>query len=215
MATWICGRGCETNVTQKTGRPAPCEPHGAAFYYPKALGANGRKPMRAVSEKRQREEDEGKRPARLPGSTFTSSGSGFAAAPAQREKVKGLVCVGCGREAGGEWTIDPMHLWPRSLGGCDHPLCVLPGCRHVVTQQGCHTEFDAGRLDLLARLLDGHYFAELAHATEAHELSPLTLVNHTTGLDYVPAAPLRRELEAERARIFELEASIPSSGQLS
>jgi hypothetical protein len=35
---YICGEGCEQEVTRKTGIPGPCETHGRALYYAKALG---------------------------------------------------------------------------------------------------------------------------------------------------------------------------------
>jgi hypothetical protein len=45
---------------------------------------------------------------------------------------------------------------PRSLGGCDHPDCVVPLCR------SCHRAYDRGELDLLPYLEPG-FRAELAH----------------------------------------------------
>jgi len=46
---------------------------------------------------------------------------------------------------------------PRSLGGCEHPDCVVPLCRL------CHRAYDTGRLDLLPHL-EPRWRAELAHA---------------------------------------------------
>jgi hypothetical protein len=64
MAEWICGAGCSIDVTGKTGPPrGPCQPHSRSYFYPKALGANGRKPLRAVSEKRAAELAAGTAPA--------------------------------------------------------------------------------------------------------------------------------------------------------
>jgi len=51
---YICGEGCEREVTKKTGIPAPCEPHGRAFFYSKALGSNGRKPLTRQGSKKDR-----------------------------------------------------------------------------------------------------------------------------------------------------------------
>lgn len=66
----------------------------------------------------------------------------LAATDAQRAAVAGRRCVAC-RAA---HRIDPAHLIPRSLGGCDDPACVVPLCRP------CHRAYDTGRLDLLAHL---------------------------------------------------------------
>ena len=58
---------------------------------------------------------------------------------AQRAKIIGGACVVCRQTKG----ITPAHLAPRSLGGCDHPDCVVPMCwLH-------HRAYDTGRLDLL------------------------------------------------------------------
>ena len=59
------------------------------------------------------------------------------ASPEQREKVRDRVCVECASS-----PCDPAHLTPRSLGGCDHPDCVVPLCRD------CHRAFDLHELDL-------------------------------------------------------------------
>lgn len=111
------------------------------------------------------------RPSRAKGSALRTDaparrstlkpGRGFAASPVQREKVKGMACVGCGAMQN-EWTIiDPMHLCARGMGGCDDPLCVVPGCRTATG--GCHPAFDEGELDLIAKLEPAHR-AEVAHA---------------------------------------------------
>jgi hypothetical protein len=77
----------------------------------------------------------------------------LSAAPAQRAKVAGRPCVVCGSVA----RIDPAHLIPRSLGGCDAPMCVVPLCRSH------HRAYDAGELDLLP-YLEPLWRPELAHA---------------------------------------------------
>ena len=77
------------------------------------------------------------------------------ASPAQRAKVAGLLCLVCNRAT----RIDPAHLVPRSLGGCDDALCVIALCRT------CHRRYDSGDLDLIA-YLEPRYRAEAAHAVE-------------------------------------------------
>ncbi len=64
------------------------------------------------------------------------------ASSAQRDAVRGLACIVCGARS----DIDPAHLVPRSLGGCDHPLCVVAPCRMH------HRAYDRGRLDLVPYL---------------------------------------------------------------
>ena len=77
----------------------------------------------------------------------------FGASEAQREKIVGGACVVCLQTKG----LTPAHLAPRSLGGCDHPDCVVPLCwTH-------HRAYDTGRLDLLPHL-EPHWRAEVAHA---------------------------------------------------
>ena len=44
------------------------------------------------------------------------------ASDAQRAKIVGGACVVCLQTKG----LTPAHLAPRSLGGCDHPDCVVP-----------------------------------------------------------------------------------------
>jgi hypothetical protein len=75
------------------------------------------------------------------------------ASPAQREKVAGQACVVCGRLT----RIDPAHLIPRALGGCDEADCVVPLCREH------HRAYDGGELDLLAHL-EPFWREEIAHA---------------------------------------------------
>jgi hypothetical protein len=73
------------------------------------------------------------------------------ASEAQRAKVLGQACLVCARR-----PVDPAHLVPRSLGGCDRPDGVVPLCRP------CHRRYDRGGLDLLPHLEPG-YRAELGH----------------------------------------------------
>ena len=77
----------------------------------------------------------------------------FGASEAQREKIVGGACVVCLQTKG----ITPAHLAPRSLGGCDHPDCVVPLCwLH-------HRAYDTGRLELFPHL-EPQCRAEVAHA---------------------------------------------------
>jgi hypothetical protein len=72
---------------------------------------------------------------------------------AQRAKVSGLRCLVCGAAT----RIDPAHLVPRSLGGCDDADCVVPLCRTH------HRAYDQGGLDLVAHL-EPQWRREVAHA---------------------------------------------------
>jgi hypothetical protein len=80
------------------------------------------------------------------------SGS-LAASAAQRDKVSGGHCLVCATTS----RIDPAHLIPRSLGGCDHPDCVVALCRLH------HRAYDHGQLDLVAHL-EPPFRREAAHA---------------------------------------------------
>jgi hypothetical protein len=53
--------------------------------------------------------------------------------------------------------VDPAHLVPRRLGGCDSPDCVLALCRTH------HRLYDTGRL-ILAAYLGPELERELRHA---------------------------------------------------
>jgi hypothetical protein len=195
MATWICGRGCTEEVTQKTGHPGQCKVHGETYRYPKALGANGRKPMRSVSPKRELEEATGKRP-RQRGSTLKRS-SAPETSPAQRKKVRGRPCAGCGREG----HVDPAHVWPRAHGGCLHPDCVIPLCRT------CHRAFDQGELDLLSRFADSEGWAvEQARPILKHGVGLVELVRRLSGNGYEFIAV--GHVDKLRARVAELEGRI-------
>ena len=77
------------------------------------------------------------------------------ASVAQRGKVKGQRCLVCRAAT----RIDPAHLVPRAVGGCDDALCVVALCRP------CHRRYDRGELDLVAYLEPQHR-AEAAHAVE-------------------------------------------------
>ena len=75
------------------------------------------------------------------------------ATASQRAAVAGRPCIVCGATQ----RVDPMHVIPRSLGGCGNPLCIVPGCRR------CHRAYDTGGLDLLP-YLEPAWRAQLAHA---------------------------------------------------
>jgi hypothetical protein len=76
-----------------------------------------------------------------------------AASPAQRDRTNGAPCIVCGART----RVDPAHLVPRALGGCDDALCVVPLCRVH------HRAYDRGALDLVPHL-EPHHRAEAAHA---------------------------------------------------
>ena len=83
----------------------------------------------------------------------TGSCAPFGTSEARRERIVGGACVVCRQTKG----ITPAHLAPRSLGGCDHPECVVPLCwTH-------HRAYDTGRLELLPHL-EPQWRAEVAHA---------------------------------------------------
>jgi hypothetical protein len=94
------------------------------------------------------------------------------ASEAQRAKVAGRSCLACGKR-----PVDPAHLVPRSLGGCDDPDCCVPLCR------AHHRLYDRGGLDLLAHL-EPRCRAELAHALG--HLSLLSLLRRVTGTRWRP-----------------------------
>jgi hypothetical protein len=77
----------------------------------------------------------------------------LAASEDQRQKVAARPCLVCNATTG----IDPAHVIPRSLGGCDHPDCVVALCRLH------HRAYDRGELDLIAHL-EPRYRREAAHA---------------------------------------------------
>ena len=68
-------------------------------------------------------------------------------------KTAGSACIVCLQTKG----LTPAHLVPRSLGGCDHPDCVVPLCwKH-------HRAYETGRLDLVPHL-EPDWRIEAAHA---------------------------------------------------
>jgi hypothetical protein len=95
------------------------------------------------------------------------------ASPAQRAEVAGRECLVCGRR-----PVDPAHLVPRSLGGCDDADCVVPLCRTH------HRRYDRGQLDLLPHL-EPRYRAELSHGLL--HLGLFRLLRRVTGTRWAPA----------------------------
>jgi hypothetical protein len=123
-----------------------------------------RTPLKRKTELRRT--DSLQRSAAKPGKSLRSSRRKpiSPASPAQRAKVQGQPCLVCGREQS-EWlAIDPAHVIPRSLGGCDDPACVVPLCRGFAGE-GCHGDYDLGRVSLLP-LLEPRWRVEQAHAVE-------------------------------------------------
>jgi hypothetical protein len=95
--------------------------------------------------------------------------SGFQASPAQRRKAQASVCRACGGLGS-----DPAHIIPRSLGGCDEDLCVIPLCR------AHHRAYDEHNLDVLALL---------THDEQAHTVAHVGLISalqRTTNLRWEP-----------------------------
>jgi len=176
--TRFATRDCSCTRTTGTGqkRPEECV-HGNRFQTPKELEPpKPRKPLARVSA----------------GKKAQGKTSGFSASKAQQDKVRGMACAGCGREASAFLVIDPAHVWPRGKGGCDHPDCVLPLCRRTAgfdciesADPGCHPLFDEGRLELVERLADSEAWqAEQAHPILIHGVTPVELVRRLTGAAY-------------------------------
>lgn len=186
---WECSQGCTEERPKSKGHPGRCRKHAEAFRYTKDLKTTTS--LNQKSAKRQAEEDAGTRPRRR--RSTLKQGKGFAASDAQRKKIEGLVCAGCGAEGNPSVPIDPAHLWPRGKGGCDHPDCVIPLCRT------CHRLFDEGKLELLERLAGTEAWAvEQAHPILAHGVSPVELVRRLSGGEYefVKRSPERDSVAA-------------------
>ena len=112
---------------------------------------------------------------RTPPANSRKRGKSFAASPQQRLKVKDAPSV-----VSGEYGCDPMHIWPRSLGGCDDPLCVVPATRSE------HRDFDLGQLDLLPHLVRQGCVEELLHALGHANGSLTRLLHRVTGVRWRP-----------------------------
>lgn len=103
------------------------------------------------------------------------------ASPAQRAKVKDAVSLMSARG-----PCDPTHVWDRSLGGCDHPDCVIPLTRAE------HRLYDDHKLDILAAMVAGGYVAELQHALGHVDGSLTRLLTRVTGERWIPESEARR-----------------------
>jgi hypothetical protein len=101
------------------------------------------------------------------------------ASDAQRAKVADQACLVCGGR-----PVDPAHLVPRSLGGCDQAGCVVPLCRIH------HRSYDGGELDLLPHL-EPRFRTELAHAVV--HIGLLRLLRRLTGTPWWPSETTIRE----------------------
>lgn len=97
------------------------------------------------------------------------------ASSAQRRKVSGQPSI-----VSGEGPCDPAHLVPRSLGGCDDPLCVVPLTRRE------HDAYEANELDLLPHLLGSRCVAEIQHAVGHLDGSLLRALHVITGRRHLP-----------------------------
>jgi hypothetical protein len=99
------------------------------------------------------------------------------ASAAQRAKVQRIgFCLVTGATEG----LDPAHLWPRGMGGCDHEDCIVPLRRDV------HRLLDAHELDLLPHLIAHECWVELAHMVSAHHVDPIHMVERLTGERWQP-----------------------------
>src|SRR5690349_18993525 len=109
--------GCQREIGMTKARESQTCEHGNLLRYSKALSRSGRTSSSEGSSSRN---GSGRRKR----STLKRT-NGFAASKAQRAKVKGLVCLACGREGteDGSVVIDPAHLWPKGKGGCDKADC--------------------------------------------------------------------------------------------
>jgi hypothetical protein len=85
----------------------------------------------------------------------------------------------------GATPVDPAHLVPRALGGCDEPDCIVALCRR------CHRAYDRGGLDLLPHLEPGAR-AELAHALR--HLSLIALLQRVSATRWAPHQPTTEEM---------------------
>jgi hypothetical protein len=98
------------------------------------------------------------------------------ASPDQRAKVKDAPSI-----VSGQGPCDPAHLVPRSLGGCDDPLCVIPLTRTE------HRLYDRGELDLSPFLIREGCIREVQHGLVHTDGSLLRLIRIVTGKRHIPA----------------------------
>lgn len=111
------------------------------------------------------------------------------ASPEQRAKKRAGASIVSGAVEG----LDPAHLCPRDLGGCDDPDCVVPLTRAE------HRAFDepdprtGKRLDLLPYLVANRCIVELQHALEHYNGDLIALLERVTGEKWIPADQSKRE----------------------
>jgi hypothetical protein len=162
---------------------------------------NPRSELRQVSEKRQAKNVREGKPANKPS---LKDGNGFGASPAQRAKVADMPCIVTGAEGIEGAIVDPAHLWPRSMGGCSDPLCVVPLRRDI------HDLFEDGKFDLYPYLTPARHSdawkAELIHALEHADMSMTRLLHELTGERHLP--------ESEILRLSRLESEYPAAGEV-
>jgi hypothetical protein len=116
-----------------------------------------------------------RRTGRLPRRTPLRRSRIAPASEEQRAKVAGQRCLVCGGH-----PVDPAHLVPRSLGGCDQPDCVSALCRR------CHRAYDRSELDLLPHL-EPRFRAELAHGLG--HVGLVALLQRVSGVRWRPGTP--------------------------
>lgn len=133
-------------------------------------------PLKSYEDSQRSVERAGvKREQRRPGKKASRGIS--PASSAQRAKIKAMgACVVLGSTEG----VDGAHVWPRGLGGCDSPDCVIPLHREL------HNLLDRQEIDILGILIAHGLFVEIAHPILAHNVSPLTLLERLTGLNWQP-----------------------------
>jgi hypothetical protein len=106
------------------------------------------------------------------------------ASPAQRAKKAAGASIVSGAVTG----LDPAHICPRDLGGCDEHLCVVPLTREE------HEAFDNAdprtgkRLDILPYLIAHGCVDELAHALEHYRGDLIALLERVTGEKWEPCS---------------------------
>jgi hypothetical protein len=105
-------------------------------------------------------------------------GFGFEVSQAQRQKIRGRVCVVCWRA-----PCDPAHLIDRSIAADrkGDPLRVIPLCRQH------HDAYDRGELDLLPELGD-EYIDEIAHAVVIHPRGIIGALERMTNRKWAPTS---------------------------
>lgn len=96
------------------------------------------------------------------------------ASPRQRVKVEAQGCRVTAARPAESYVVDPAHVTPRGIGGCDHEDCV------VGLRRDLHIKYDNGELDLLPYLS----LEEQAHAVS--HLGILGALKRTTGETYIP-----------------------------